>query len=295
MTVRHVHTFDARNDVFRDDAVLQENVILKAKKHVPEADVVVTSSTGRDCTNVTTNTVAYPTVVDNTTNDHIIRVTASDDMAVLDAVKNLPCRFRDLPFKISTGPVVTFRSTAFLRAERNADTAPLLWMHNVRPFVTQFPPKNGKPTHIVVSEASMKLLLPAKRYILMKRFTAKEEKKRLVAGIFMPTNSYSEFVGLENHLNYIHVPNSELTDDDAFGLAGYLNSSLIDRYFRAVSGNTQVNATEIRTLPVPDQRTIRAIGELLRRPDGLGKVDVIVGDAIGISRSLTNKLLGDVL
>lgn len=295
MTVRHIHTFDARDDVFRDDAVLQENVILMAKKHVPEADVVVTSSTGRNCNNVITNTASYPTVVDNTTNDHIIRVTANDDMTVLDAVKNLPFRFRDLPFKISTGPVVTFRSTEFLRDDRDADTAPLLWMHNVRPFVTQFPPKNGKPTHIVVTDASMKLLLPAKRYVLMKRFTAKEEKKRLVAGIFTPINSYSDFVGLENHLNYTHVPNGELSDDDAYGLAGYLNSSIIDRYFRALSGNTQVNATEIRTLPVPDQQTIRTIGKQLHRPDGLGKVDVIVENAIGISRTLTNKLLGDVL
>lgn len=280
MTVRHIHTFDARDDVFRNDAVLQENVILKAKKNAPEADVLMTSSSGRDCRNPTSTTALYSGVMDNTTDDHIIRVaTDRDEHAILEAVENLPCRFRNLPYRISTGPVVTFRSTQFLRDSRDADTAPLLWMHNVRPFVTQFPPKNGKPTHILVSDASMKLLLPTKRYVLMKRFTAKEENRRLVAGIFTPSDSYSDFVGLENHLNYVHVPNGELTDADAYGLAGFLNSTIIDRYFRAVSGNTQVNATEIRNLPVPEQKTIRAIGERLlagRRDD----LDLIVAEAI---------------
>ena len=282
MAVRHVHTFGARDDVFRGDAVLQESVILKAKKGAHQADVSMTSSLGRDCRNPTSSTSSYSSVVDNSTDDCIIRVaTDRDERAVLEAVENLPCRFRDLPYRISTGPVVTFRSTQFLRTSRSADTAPLLWMHNVRPFVTQFPPKNGKPTHIIVSDASRKLLLPTKRYVLMKRFTAKEENRRLVAGIFTPSDSYSEFVGLENHLNYVHVPNGELADADAYGLAGFLNSKVIDLYFRAVSGNTQVNATEIRNLPVPEQKTIRAVGERLlagRRED----VDVIVGEAIGL-------------
>ncbi len=46
MTIRHIHTFAARDDVFRDDTVLQENVILKARKNVPDADVMMTSSVG---------------------------------------------------------------------------------------------------------------------------------------------------------------------------------------------------------------------------------------------------------
>ncbi len=232
-------------------------------------------------------TVPYSEVADKSTDDYMIRVVTDwNEHSILEAVENLPCRFRNLPYRISTGPVVTFRSTEFLRDTRAADTAPLIWMHNVRPFITQFPPKNGKPTHILVSDASRKLLLPTKRYVLMKRFTAKEEHRRLVAGIFTPSDSYSQFVGLENHLNYVHIPDGELSDADAFGLAGFLNSSIIDRYFRAISGNTQVNAIEIRNLPVPEQKTLRAIGERLlegRRED----VDKIVGEAIGVPPELS--------
>ena len=179
---------------------------------------------------------------------------------------------------------MTFRSTKYLREDRDADTAPLLWMHNVRPFVTRFPTKKGKPTHIKVSDDSRKLLLPSKRYVLLKRFTAKEEHRRLVAGIFTASDSYSDYVGFENHLNYVYSPKGEMTEVEAYGMAGYFNSSIIDCYFRAVSGNTQVNATEVRTLPTPDLATIRKIGEQLRHD--ATDVEAVVGRALGLTDQL---------
>jgi hypothetical protein len=197
-----------------------------------------------------------------------------------------------LPFKISTGPVVAFRSREFLRRERSNDTAPLLWMHNVRPFVTQFPSKNGKPMHILVSGESVRLLLPAKRYVLLKRFTAKEERKRLVAGIVEAGDLYSPVVGLENHLNYIYSSSGELSEEEAFGLAALFNSVLVDRYFRAISGNTQVNAAEIRAMPLPCVETIREIGRAVARNNDTKSTTVerVVGEAIGLPKKLIVKL-----
>ena len=167
-------------------------------------------------------------------------------------------------------------------------------MHNVRPFVTQFPPKNGKPLHIEVSNESKRLLVPAKNYVLLKRFTAKEEKRRLVAGIVTEADCYSEWVGLENHLNYVYRSGSELSPDEAFGLAAYFNSSIVDRYFRAISGNTQVNATEIRGMPVPDIDSLIQIGERIQRfePKDLVTVEKVVGDVLGIPCALVDQLIG---
>jgi adenine-specific DNA-methyltransferase len=162
----------------------------------------------------------------------------------------------------------------------------------VRPFTTIFPSKQGKPGHILASPESASLLTPAGRYVLLKRFTAKEERRRLVAGIFEASDSYSEQVGLENHLNYLYKPAGELTPNEALGLAAYFNSRLIDQYFRAISGNTQVNAAEIRAMPMPPVESIREIGVCLaaknnRDPD---TVDQVVGELIGLPSDLVHEI-----
>ncbi|HEY5311081.1 MAG TPA: Eco57I restriction-modification methylase domain-containing protein [Pirellulales bacterium] len=292
MAARHIHVFDSRIEAFREDQVLQENVILSAKKSGTPSDVVVTSSAGRQLQCVKRYTLPYTGVIEDSSGDHVVRIaTGRLEEEIVAAMDRLPQRFRELPFKISTGPVVTFRSIEFLREQRSEDTAPLLWMHNVRPFVTQFPPKNGKPAHLLVSDASKRLLLPAKRYVLLKRFTAKEERRRLVAGIMEAEHSYSPFVGLENHLNYVYRTGGGLSRAEAFGLAALFNSALVDRYFRTISGNTQVNAAEIRAMPVPDIDTIRKIGNLaIRSADRGVELEQAVGEEIGLPAKLIEQL-----
>lgn len=293
LVVRQIHVFESRTEAFRRDAVLQENVILRAEKGGHPQDVVLTTSIGRELFDVEQSAVPYSTVIDDANGDHVIRV-ATDlfEHEIIEVLDGLPSRLRSLGFDISTGPVVTFRSTDFLREERAEDTAPLLWMHNVRPFVTRFPTVNGKPTHIAVSEESKRVLVPARRYVLLKRFTAKEEKRRLVAGIMDAADSYSEWVGLENHLNYVYRRRSELTREEAFGLAAFFNSALVDRYFRAISGSTQVNAAEIRAMPVPDAQTLVRVGEEVARTSerDYGTLERIVGRALGLCEHMISQL-----
>ncbi|MCX7427500.1 MAG: Eco57I restriction-modification methylase domain-containing protein [Planctomycetia bacterium] len=294
MTARHVHVFESRTEAFKGRAVLQENVILHAEKGGEPSDVVLTTSFGRDLVDLENSAVAYEKIIDNSSGDHVVRVSTSRlEHEIIEVMDRLPQRFRSLGFEISTGPVVTFRSTEFLRHERSSDTAPLLWMHNVRPFVTRFPSKNGKPAHIEISPASKKLLVPAQTYVLLKRFTAKEEKRRLVAGIMNAGDSYSEWVGLENHLNYIYRKGSDLTRTEAFGLAAFFNSALVDRYFRAISGNTQVNATEIRGLPLPDEETLIRIGAEIEQTESRDPrtVEEVVGRALRLPRHFIDELI----
>lgn len=294
MAVRQIHVFESRLEAFKDDAVLQENVIMYAEKGGNRNDIILTSSFGRDLAAVDQSSAPYDKIIDNSSGDHIVRVTTSlIEHEIVAAMDALPSRFRSLGFEISTGPVVTFRATEFLRNERADDTAPLLWMHNVRPFITQFPTKHGKPTHIEVSKSSKKLLVPAKTYILLKRFTAKEEQRRLVAGIMTAADSYSEWVGLENHLNYVYRKDSELAEAEAYGLATFFNSTLVDRYFRAISGNTQVNAAEIRRMRVPDEQTLWQIGDQVLKLETRdhAAIEEVVGQALCLPRHLIEQLI----
>lgn len=292
MTARQVHVFESRTAAFKEEEVLQENVILLAERSGVPRDVLITASAGREFQRVERHALPYENVIEDSSGDRLVRVATSGlEQAIVQTVDQLPQRFRELPFRISTGPVVTFRSRKFLRRTQSANTAPLLWMHNVRPFVTAFATRNDKPSHIIINEPSTKLLVPAKRYVLLKRFTAKEERRRLVAGIVEPDDSYAPLMGLENHLNYVHRPDGELSKAEAIGLAAFFNSALIDRYFRAISGNTQVNAAEIRAMPFPPLSAIQDIGRAVEAGGtGSESVERTVGNIVGVPDTLIDKL-----
>ena len=293
LAARRIHVFESRTDAFRDDAVLQENVILLAEKGGDPRGVTLSSSPGRDFHGTTSCVVPYRQVVAPGGAGCIVRVTANQiEHDIVAAMEALPHRLRSLGLEVSTGPVVTFRSTEFLRDERADDTAPLLWMHNVRPFRTHFVRRNGKPSHIAVREDSKRLLVPAKRYVLLKRFTAKEERRRLVAGVLEATDSYSPWIGLENHLNYLYRTGAELSRSEAMGLAAFFNSGIVDRYFRTISGNTQVNATEVRAMPLPDRQTLLEIGESMEAasPRDDFAIEHVVGRFLRLSQGLIEQI-----
>ena len=143
MSLRHVHVFESRADAFRDDGVLQENVVVLAERSRSIDPVLVTGSFGRDReTGRSEVRLRYSEALDDSTGDAIVRVvTASEDRDLLRRIDALPCRLRGLGLEVSTGPVVAFRAARFFLDERDADdSAPLLWMRNVRPFATAFPP-----------------------------------------------------------------------------------------------------------------------------------------------------------
>ncbi len=70
---------------------------------------------------------------------------------------------------------------------------------------------------------------------------------------------------------------------EIFGLTGLLNSSFMDKYFRTISGNTQVNATEIRILKIPNKKIINSIGKKILETNDYTQniIDKIVNLEIG--------------
>jgi adenine-specific DNA-methyltransferase len=95
---------------------------------------------------------------------------------------------------------------------------------------------------------------------LTKRFSAKEERRRIVAAVYDPARVTATQVAFENHVNYFHTRGGGLPAALAKGLAAYLNSSPVDIYFRQFSGHTQVNASDLRSLPYPTRSVLIVLG-----------------------------------
>jgi adenine-specific DNA-methyltransferase len=122
-----------------------------------------------------------------------------------------------------------------------------------------------KPNAIMSTVDTYDLLIKAGFYVLTKRFTSKEQQRRVMAAVYDPDRINAPFVGFENHLNYFHKQGGGLPACLAKGLALYLNSSVVDRYFRLFSGHTQVNATDLRKLPYPTYEQLLCLGAYVEK------------------------------
>src|SRR5262249_47087418 len=163
--------------------------------------------------------------------------------------------------EVSTGRVVDFRAAPFLRAHPSNDTGPLIYpTHIVDGGIAWPKPSSKKPNALVFCDATRALFVSNESYVLIKRFSSKEERRRVVAAIYDPTHIPGHVVGFENHLNYFHQNGHGIDRTLARGLAAFLNSTLVDAYFRQFNGHTQVNATDLRTMRYPTRAQLLALG-----------------------------------
>ena len=110
-----------------------------------------------------------------------------------------------------------------------------------------------------------------KNYLFCKRFTAKEERRRLQCGIYLAKDFPDyENIGTQNKINFVdHVDGHELSECEVYGIYVLLNSTWFDMYYRILNGSTQVNSTEINNMPVPPLSAIQDMGRQLINADSL--------------------------
>ena len=273
MTLKQIHIFDTRNTAFKDDDVLQENIIIHAIKGASPSNVCI--STSRDgnfhwdqesleCSahDMTQRAVPYTSVVRSDDPEQFINIaTNAVEQQIVERMSHFEETLAGLGIGVSTGPVVDFRLRDDLRPMPQTGTVPLLYAAHFRSGSLEWPKEMKKPNAIVVSDKSRRWLWPnLGHYVITRRFTAKEERRRVVASIY-DSALPGELVGFENHLNVFHSNQRGMPQALAQGLYVYLNSSLVDRYFRQFNGHTQVNATDLRMLRYPTREMLIRMGE----------------------------------
>ena len=264
------HLFESRSKTFKQQ-VLQETVILKAVKQAGNpSHITISTSKDAELQNLYTIYPAYNTVVRSADDDSMIHLPSNElDLEIVDIIRSWNDTFFHLGFRISTGPVVSFRATEYLTEKKSYDgvhRVPLLWMNHLQDFSVQFPIiRLKKPQTMLKTEASSKLLIKNQYYVFVKRFSSKEQKRRLYASYYSPVIlDHTDYFGLENHVNYIWKPVKGLSQEESLGIMALLNSSLFDSYFRVMNGHTQVNASEILQMPFPSYEAIFNLGKVIK-------------------------------
>lgn len=266
MSLKQIHVFGSRKKAFGDDNVLQENIIYNAVRGIQQPkSVVVSISDGLEFDKTRALTIPYSRVVHPGDRDMFVH----HDNKETDVDLQMKCfssSLSKLGLSVSTGRVVDFRAREYLRQSPQRDTVPLIYpCHFANGFIN-WPVESGKkPNAIVLTAKTLDFLVEAGYFVLTKRFSSKEQPRRVMAAVFDPTCINASFVGFENHLNYYHQCGKGLPADLAKGLAVYLNSTIVDQCFRLFSGHTQVNATDLRKIPYPTREQLLRLSACINK------------------------------
>jgi adenine-specific DNA-methyltransferase len=248
-----IHSFESRSNIFRDSNVLQEAIVVASTRgRWPKFVQIFTSHDHQD--DARARSAAYSDVV---TEDFIhVPATQKDADAVAWMMQHARYSLEELGLAVSTGRVVSFRARDKLLRQHVDGALPFVTPSHIRNGRVNHPVGTSKPEWFQVEpESAAKMLVPPGVYVVVKRFSAKEERRRISAGVW----ESHEPVAFDNKLNYVHQNGNGLELRVALGLAVFLNSSRFDDHFRVFSGHTQVNATDLRLMRFPSLEQLTAL------------------------------------
>lgn len=278
VSISNIHIFESRNKMFKNDNVLQENIILRATKEKSATINITVTACVKDLNNPQKYFYKTEELIDSNSKENILFIPSNSlEAKTINVFRQWQNTLNDYNIQISTGPVVAFRCNDFLISDLTlkVSVAPLVWLHNIKEMEFVYPLKKGtKQSYIIDSEESRKVLLKNKNYILIRRFSSKDDKSRLVCCPYFASDFKYERIGIENHINYVYRPNGELSEEEIWGISALFSSKLFDTYFRTFNGNTQVGASELKQIKMPPLEKIIMIGKILKTTFQPTKIEI---------------------
>lgn len=261
--IHHMHLFESRNKAFKDDEVLQENIIIRLERGGQQGPVMITTSTDDSFTDLATNEHPFERIVFPDDTERFIHVPTTTEKSTIELSPAVRYSLADLGIKVSTGPVVDFRLKEQLREMPEEGTVPLIYPGHLSITGTVWPVQGlKKPNAILRNAETEKWLYPNGFYCVVRRFSSKEEKRRVVASVVDPAAFGDHTVlGFENHMNIFHENKRGLPELLARGLAVFLNTTAVDESFRRFNGHTQVNATDLKLMKYPSREALAQLGQ----------------------------------
>lgn len=260
-TIRRIHLFETRNQAFKDDDVLQENIILKLEKGAVQEDVTISTSADARFTDYKETNYAFEKIVRQDEAEKFIHIPTSEVQLPSERFSSIRYTLKELGVTVSTGPVVAFRVKDHMRDRLESSTVPMLYPTHIIQSSIDLENERKKPVAIVRNDETSKWLYPTGYYPILRRRTAKEEVKRIISAVTKPEMFDTDYVGFDNGVNVLHAHKNGLSPDFAYGLHVYMNTTMFDEYFRLFNGHTQVNATDLRAMYFPDKERLEVLGK----------------------------------
>lgn len=266
-TIRHIHSFKSRSEAFKEESVLQENIIIVLEKGKHNKPIVVSTSSDRKLTDYTETVFDDTSIIHKDDKQLFINIPINTDKQ--DSFI-FTYSLSDLGISVSTGPIVDFRMKEKLHMSSTISSTPLLYPMHFKNGECIWPVESKKPNSIQLDDNEVaKLTFSSGFYVVVKRFSSKEEKRRIWASIINNTDFNGRSFTVENHLNIFHSSRNGLNKDTAIGLFIFLNTDYVDLLFRNFSGHTQVNATDLRNMKYPSISQLAHMAKIMESDTSL--------------------------
>ena len=274
--LKSIHLFDSRHATFKADSVLQENVIIHLERGGQQGPVTISTSTDDTFSDLVKRQHLFEQIILPDDPEQFIHIPTLLEQNEPGQFSAVACTLSELGIQVSTGPVVDFRLKEHLRSLPQEGTVPLLYPAHFGDDRIRWPNvDSAKPNAIDRNAETEKWLYPSGFYCVIKRFSAKEERRRIAARVIDPSDfGDAQRLGFENHLNILHDNKKGLPAALAYGLALYLSSTAADQQFRRFSGHTQVNATDLRQMMYPSRAILTELGEWARQQQQLTQAQI---------------------
>ncbi|HEM6131923.1 TPA: Eco57I restriction-modification methylase domain-containing protein [Streptococcus suis] len=259
LTLTNIHLFNSRDKAFSIEKVLQETVIVKFAKGVTKQskEIFISTSENNSFHDIQKLYVDYDIIVRGE-NKYVFLPTTTEEVELLKKLDNFQDTLPTLGMKLKTGVTVDFKNKERLKKESTEETIPLIYSSNIINGRVAFP--TPKETYQYLSPTKG-MMQENKDYLLLKRFTSKEEERRLQPAIYLKDDISADYISTDNKLNFIeNIDKTPLDREVIFGLFVIFSSNYYDKYYRILNGSTQVNATEVNDMPIPSEPILKQLG-----------------------------------
>ncbi len=285
LSLEKIHLFIGKQKNTKRAVPLKKSIILAYGKVDKPLTVTVTTSTdwGKPENTVMLPALDYNFVVD--AKDGTLTLPKSlEDTNIVRYISAFPETLESLGLKVSTGLVIDSRCEGLVFTEPIKGCVPLLRPNHIKGGQVRFP---LPIKHQYLAAVNSTLIQNNKNLVVIKRVPAKSDERFVNSAVYLASQQPQyKYITTHNKLNFIDVKGKtgEMSARLVFGIFALLNSTIYDRYISIVSKSKQINAKELRHLPLPPRNIIENMGMRLMqmRQTSVAACDQIVNPTLHI-------------
>lgn len=261
LSLERIHLFIGKQKNDKRAIPLKKSIILAYKKGEHPATVDISTSTdwGKPQATVKLPPLDYDFIVDKKDGSLTLPKSA-EDTKIVKYISSFPETLDSLGLKMSTGLVIDSRCEDLLFTEPIKSCLPLIRPTAIKGGQIRFPLPIPKQ---YIAPANTSLIQKNKNMVIVKRVPAKSDERFVNAAVYLASQlPQFKYISTHNKINFIDTKDKdqEMPSRLAFGIFALLNSTIYDRFLSIVSKSKQINAKELRHLPLPPRAMIESIG-----------------------------------